>query len=92
LPAWYGWTQGHVIASMARALWIVMILSVLEVSLSFDNAVVNATVLKDMDEVWQKRFLTWGMVIAVYGMYIIFHWRSSRSPPGSARSKRCGCR
>jgi len=29
-------------------------------------------VLKDMDAVWQKRFLTWGMVIAVYGMYIVF--------------------
>jgi len=72
LAAWYGWSQGHVFASMARALWIVMILSVLEVSLSFDNAVVNATVLKDMDEIWQKRFLTWGMVIAVYGMYVIF--------------------
>ncbi len=72
LAAWYGWTQGHVVASMLRALWIVMILSVLEVSLSFDNAVVNATVLKDMDEVWQRRFLTWGMVIVVYGMYIVF--------------------
>jgi hypothetical protein len=45
---------------------------VLEVSLSFDNAVVNATVLENMDEVWQKRFLTWGMVFAVYGMYIVF--------------------
>ena len=72
LAAWYGWSQGHMLASMARALWIVMVLSVLEVSLSFDNAVVNATVLEDMDEIWQKRFLTWGMVFAVYGMYIVF--------------------
>ncbi len=72
LAAWYGWTQGHTLGSLLHALWIVMILSVLEVSLSFDNAVVNATVLKDMDEVWQKRFLTWGMVFAVYGMYIFF--------------------
>jgi hypothetical protein len=53
-------------------LWIVVVLSILEVSLSFDNAVVNAAVLEDMDEVWQKRFLTWGMIIAVFGMRIVF--------------------
>jgi hypothetical protein len=54
------------------ALFIVAVLSVLEVSLSFDNAVVNATVLKDMDEVWRRRFLTWGILIAVFGMRIVF--------------------
>ena len=47
-------------------------LSVLEVSLSFDNAVVNATVLKEMDEKWRRRFLTWGIAIAVFGMRIVF--------------------
>ncbi|MFY8048850.1 MAG: DUF475 domain-containing protein, partial [Erythrobacter sp.] len=40
--------------------------------LSFDNAVVNASVLKEMDEVWQKRFLTWGIAFAVFGMRIVF--------------------
>ncbi len=55
-----------------KAAWIVAVLCVLEVSLSFDNAVVNATVLKDMDEKWKHRFLTWGMVIAVFGMRIVF--------------------
>lgn len=50
----------------------VALLSVLEISLSFDNAVVNATVLKRMDEVWKKRFLTWGIAIAVFGMRFIF--------------------
>lgn len=49
-----------------------MILAVLEVSLSFDNAVVNATVLKDMSPTWRHRFLTWGMLIAVFGMRMIF--------------------
>jgi hypothetical protein len=44
----------------------------LEVSLSFDNAVVNATVLKKMDAKWQHRFLTRGIAIAVFGMRIIF--------------------
>jgi hypothetical protein len=51
---------------------IVSILAVLEVSLSFDNAVVNASVLKDMDAVWKHRFLTWGMLIAVLGMRLVF--------------------
>jgi len=54
------------------ALFIVAVLAVLEISLSFDNAVVNATVLKDMNEVWRKRFLTWGILIAVFGMRIVF--------------------
>lgn len=47
-------------------------LAALETSLSFDNAVVNAKILKDMDAVWKKRFLTWGMVIAVFGMRVVF--------------------
>ena len=56
----------------AQILWIVVILSILEISLSFDNAVVNASVLKEMDEVWQKRFLTWGIAFAVFGMRVVF--------------------
>ncbi|HVR91736.1 MAG TPA: DUF475 domain-containing protein [Novosphingobium sp.] len=72
LGAWYGFAQDGTIAGLFRVLWIVVVLTVLEVSLSFDNAVVNATVLEGMDEVWRKRFLTWGMVFAVYGMYIVF--------------------
>lgn len=55
-----------------EALFLVSVLAVLEISLSFDNAVVNATVLKDMDEVWRRRFLTWGILIAVFGMRIVF--------------------
>lgn len=51
---------------------IAAVLAVLEISLSFDNAIVNANKLKDMDPLWQHRFLTWGIVIAVFGMRIIF--------------------
>jgi uncharacterized protein len=51
---------------------IVAILGVLEISLSFDNAVVNATVLRRMDARWQRLFLTLGVVIAVFGMRLIF--------------------
>jgi hypothetical protein len=72
LAAWYGWSQSGNLAATAQLLWIVAVLSVLEVSLSFDNAVVNATVLEEMDEIWQKRFLTWGMAIAVFGMRVLF--------------------
>ena len=54
------------------AVWIVAVLAVLEVSLSFDNAVVNAKVLEKMSEVWQKRFLTWGILVAVFGMRMLF--------------------
>ena len=72
LGAWYGWAQTGNLAATASMLWIIFVLSILEVSLSFDNAVVNAAVLKDMDDVWQRRFLTWGMLIAVFGMRIVF--------------------
>jgi len=52
--------------------FIVFVLSVLEVSLSFDNAVVNAMKLEKMNEKWRQRFLTWGIAIAVFGMRFLF--------------------
>jgi uncharacterized protein len=55
-----------------EAFFIAFVLSLLEISISFDNAVVNATILKNMTSVWQHRFLTWGMLIAVFGMRLIF--------------------
>jgi hypothetical protein len=72
LAVWYGWIATGTVSGTVSILWIVVVLSVLEVSLSFDNAVVNATVLQEMDEVWQKRFLTWGIAFAVFGMRIVF--------------------
>ena len=51
----------------AAALLLVVILSILEVTLSFDNAVVNAKVLARMTPVWQRRFLTWGILLSVFG-------------------------
>ncbi|MFI6204877.1 DUF475 domain-containing protein [Streptomyces sp. NPDC051041] len=54
------------------AFGIVAILSVLEISLSFDNAVVNAGILKKMSAFWQKIFLTIGILIAVFGMRLVF--------------------
>ncbi|MFE4175851.1 DUF475 domain-containing protein [Streptomyces sp. NPDC056909] len=54
------------------ALGLVAILAVLEVSLSFDNAVINAGILKRMSAFWQTIFLTVGVLIAVFGMRLVF--------------------
>lgn len=54
------------------SVFIVLVLAVLETSLSFDNAVVNAMKLEKMSEVWRHRFLTWGIAIAVFGMRFLF--------------------
>jgi len=57
--------------SGVNALLLVLILSILEITLSFDNAVVNAKVLDQMTPKWQKRFLTWGIALAVFGTRFI---------------------
>jgi hypothetical protein len=53
-------------------LFLVAVLSILEVSLSFDNAVVNAKVVDRMSAFWQRLFLTVGVLIAVFGMRLVF--------------------
>ncbi|WP_354640127.1 DUF475 domain-containing protein [Kitasatospora camelliae] len=76
----FGWSFGITIVGLIAAglFWgwegfgVVLVLSILEISLSFDNAVVNATVLKRMNPYWQKIFLTIGVLIAVFGMRLIF--------------------
>lgn len=76
----FGWSLGITAAGLALAgvLWgwhglaIVAILSVLEISLSFDNAVINAGILRKLNAFWQKMFLTVGVLIAVFGMRLIF--------------------
>lgn len=66
------WTHHNHPGSELSAIFIVSILGILEVSLSFDNAVVNALKLEKMTPVWQHRFLTWGIWIAVFGMRFLF--------------------
>ena len=56
----------------AAGLALCAILGILEISLSFDNAVVNASVLRRMSPFWQRIFLTIGIVIAVFGMRLVF--------------------
>jgi uncharacterized protein len=74
------WSFLFTVIGLAIAFWydgttglaITAILIVLEVSLSFDNAVVNAKVLNRMSEFWVKIFLTVGILIAVFGMRLLF--------------------
>lgn len=60
------------VSGALSALFIAGVLCILEISLSFDNAVVNASILKKMTPLWQHRFLTWGIFMAVFGMRLIF--------------------
>lgn len=71
LSAAFGWGYFSPIGGPA-AVFLALILGMMEVSLSFDNAVVNASVLKEMDERWRKIFLTLGILIAVFGMRLFF--------------------
>ncbi|MFD7441976.1 DUF475 domain-containing protein [Streptomyces sp. NPDC059909] len=76
----FGWSFAITAIGLAFAAWqwgweafgIVLILSILEISLSFDNAVVNAGILKKMNAYWQRIFLTVGVLIAVFGMRLVF--------------------
>lgn len=74
LSAYWGFTHGVEagVKTMLQALAITTILAVMEISLSFDNAVVNASVLKTWDAFWRKIFLTVGILIAVFGMRLVF--------------------
>lgn len=67
-----GFYYNHSGSAFFEAILLCSILAVLEISISFDNAVVNATVLQKMSAQWQHRFMTWGMLIAVFGMRLIF--------------------
>ncbi|MDF0600950.1 DUF475 domain-containing protein [Psychromarinibacter sp. C21-152] len=72
LGALLGWRTTGTLGGTLEIFFICAVLAVLEISLSFDNAIVNANKLKDMTPKWQRRFLTWGILIAVFGMRIIF--------------------
>lgn len=68
----YLWGNHVHAGSGLQCVFIALVLGVLEVSLSFDNAVVNAMKLEKMTEVWRHRFITWGIAIAVFGMRFLF--------------------
>lgn len=72
LAFWWGFHFEHSIQTAFKLLMIAAILAVMEVSLSFDNAVVNASVLKEWNHYWRTLFLTVGMLVAVFGMRLVF--------------------
>ena len=72
LAFWWGMHFDGSIQTAFKLTMIAAILAVMEVSLSFDNAVVNASVLKHWDHFWRTLFLTVGMLVAVFGMRLVF--------------------
>lgn len=71
IALWWGYHLGGWSSALSMML-VTLILAFMEVSLSFDNAVVNASILKTWDEYWRKLFLTVGILIAVFGMRLLF--------------------
>ncbi|MBN3679965.1 DUF475 domain-containing protein [Francisella tularensis subsp. holarctica] len=55
-----------------ETIYSVLILAILEISLNFDNAVINAKILGQMSPRWQKIFIYIGLPIAVFGMRLLF--------------------
>jgi len=72
LSVWVGFLFGGTLDAALSAMVTTLMLAILETSLSFDNAVVNAKILGRMNRFWQRMFLTVGMVIAVFGMRLVF--------------------
>lgn len=68
--AWFGYHESGVNGAI-NSLIAVAILCILEISLSFDNAILNAKKLQDMEEKWRQWFIKWGILIAVFGMRLI---------------------
>lgn len=68
----YLWGEHVAVNTGFLYVFIALVLGILEVSLSFDNAVVNAVKLEKMEPKWQRRFITWGIAIAVFGMRFLF--------------------
>lgn len=55
-----------------QAAFVMLILIAVEITFSFDNAIINARVLATMSKFWQQMFITVGMLIAVFGMRLVF--------------------
>jgi hypothetical protein len=55
-----------------QAAFLTFVLMLVEVTFSFDNAIINARILATMNRFWQQMFITVGLVIAVFGMRLVF--------------------
>ena len=81
-----GYQEGNSVSLGFSFLFTALMLGILETSLSFDNAVVNARILNNMTTFWRKMYLYVGMIISVFGMRILFPlvivWVVSSKPFG----------
>jgi len=65
--------SGFVFAYLGlQATLIVATLMIIEITFSFDNAIINAKTLTKMSPLWQRMFMTVGIFIAVFGMRVVF--------------------
>lgn len=55
-----------------HAAFIALVLMLVEITFSFENAIINAKVLSGMSIFWQRLFMTVGILIAVIGMRLVF--------------------
>jgi uncharacterized protein len=62
---------GGFVVGGVQGLVVVALLGVLEIAVSFDNAIVNATILARMNRYWQRMFMTVGVLIAAIGMRLL---------------------
>lgn len=69
-------TFGAIIAIFLGKGWVaaslVVVVLIIEIAFSFDNAVINAKILMRLSRFWQVLFLTVGILIAVVGMRLVF--------------------
>ena len=54
------------------ALVVTAILAAVELTFSFDNAIINAKVLQKVSKGWQVVFLSAGIIVAIFGMRVLF--------------------
>ena len=71
LASYWGFSKGGW-SALFSALMVTSVLAIMEISLSFDNAIINASVLKNWNDFWKKAFLMIGIFIAVFGMRLLF--------------------
>lgn len=53
------------------ALGTALILAVIEITFSFDNAIVNAKILERLSPAWQTAFLTIGIILAIFVVRLV---------------------
>jgi uncharacterized protein len=72
LAGYLGYREDQSYSTAFQFVLLASMLAILEITISFDNAVIDASIVKQMTPLWQQRFLRWGIFIAVFGMRLLF--------------------